>query len=159
MPVSIKCECCGAIFQVKPSRAKRGVRFCGAECRAKVCYTGKFVRADGYVAIKKDDKFVLEHREIMEQYIGRPLEQGEQVHHKNGDKSDNRIENLELLSIGDHTRKHHKGRDPKCWKKASCEWCGEEYEYRPSSDRGRFCSSKCVSASIKKFHWNIKGNA
>ena len=37
-----------------------------------------------------------QHRVVMEQSIGRPLVKGENVHHINGDRSDNRIENLEL---------------------------------------------------------------
>ena len=55
----------------------------------------------------KKDGYVLEHRWVMEQHIGRRLLKSEDVHHINGNKKDNRIENLEVFTHSEHTRLHN----------------------------------------------------
>ena len=66
-------------------------------------------------ALDKNNRrvYILKHRLVMEEALGRPLLRNEVVHHKNNDILDNRIENLELfVNNADHLRTTLKGQVP-----------------------------------------------
>lgn len=68
---------------------------------------GRSVTAQGYIRVYTgNNKYQLEHRLVMERHIGRKLDRTEQVHHKNHNKTDNRIDNLEIIGIKEHSRIH-----------------------------------------------------
>lgn len=62
----------------------------------------------GYVKILTVFGYIREHRLLIEKKLGRTLEKNEVVHHLNGDKADNRIENLFVMNKSDHNRFHSK---------------------------------------------------
>lgn len=64
---------------------------------------------DGYILVYRDGQEILEHRYVMGQIIGRKLLPGEDVHHRNKQRDDNRPENLELLDHVEHVRRHREG--------------------------------------------------
>lgn len=61
----------------------------------------------GYVLIYPEKrKRVYEHRYVMEKFLSRKLDRREHVHHKDGNITNNNINNLELISASDHAKLH-----------------------------------------------------
>lgn len=103
---------------LKCAHKLRGLRISGS--KHPLWKGGRIRNLQGYISIKLSPEdffypmvnqrgYTQEHRLVMAQYLGRCLQPWERVHHKNGIKDDNRLENLELTTIGSHLVMHSKG--------------------------------------------------
>lgn len=87
----------------RPAKPRPGV---GSGAGNPMWRGGRRMRRDGYVELWTPEGVQLEHRVVMEKHLGRALEASEIVHHRDGNKSNNAIENLELMTQREHARHH-----------------------------------------------------
>jgi len=103
MPKFVECKICGK--EIKDSAGGQR-QYCSSKCYWLFLKSLHKTNKTYYVICRINGKSVGLHRVIMEKFIGRKLEKGEIVHHINGNKEDNRIENLELITQSEHIKKH-----------------------------------------------------
>lgn len=118
-----------------------------------------YAHNEGYrKLLLQDGRYVYEHRWVMEQHLGRELEAHEQVHHKNHNRADNRLGNLEIIDIRTHGRHHAQQywepRKAKNVPNKACHRCGTMYGYVSKNglkqyEKSRFCSNRCAIANAR----------
>lgn len=113
---------------------------------------GKTLDTLGYVVLCSkiwgEDKGRREHRVVMERHLGRKLMTDEIVHHKNGNRLDNSLVNLEVMTRLQHNREHHgQGQDLICKKCGFIKWYSPSVLAKLARTPEEYLCRKCAP------HW------
>src|ERR1035437_7181431 len=72
--------------------------------------TGSYINHKGYRVLSISGKYILEHVYIMEKHLNRKLLKHEIVHHKDGNRLNNTLDNLEVMTRSAHSKLHNTGK-------------------------------------------------
>lgn len=117
------------------------------------------IAPENYPGKKYRGRYIYEHHFVYWKTYGITPKKDEIVHHKNGIKTDNRVENLELLNEQEHRRHHGKEKKEKAERIHLCSFCKQEFKIRASNlndrikanKRGVYCSKKCADKANSSF--------
>ena len=108
-PLYKRCKKCGSSFSSKRTR-ELSPHWKGGRRILRNGYIDILVApTDFFFPMINKRGVVREHRLIMAKSLGRNLQRWELVHHKNGIRGDNRLENLALTTNGSHITEHNRG--------------------------------------------------
>ena len=111
----------------------------------------------GYLEVTVKGKQMLLHRYLMEMWKGRKLLPTEQVHHIDGDKLNNRIENLRIVTLQTHPKEHAKGYYSSNGSSATNKYCSKCGKVKP---RSKFSQTKrpswCTICTRHYYHKFVK---
>lgn len=134
------CKFCNQQFEIINNQKGKRI-YCSTECYNNDSIGNPYLSGPYYRCSDGNNQQLNYHRYLIQQHLGRKLLSNEHIHHIDGNKLNNTIDNLMIVSPSDH-RKLHKEKE---WKDIKCLHCGIIFSSCTEGCRPRkFCSDKCL---------------